>query len=162
MADPVAERIAVVVKTRLGLIDGTGSYQTTAAGVQRPQRIATFQPKDFLLVVTQQDITKIPELSGPGNPPSTAWSLPFEIAGILRQSETDSTPSDTYKNKFWADVVKALTSVTNWHSFGGLAINADIGDVQEHTDGESGDRGFKLILTVTFRTSELDPTEVRA
>lgn len=162
MATAVSERIAAVVATRLGLISTGAGYETTTSGVERPTVKGGFSPDDYQIVLTQGDITPDPELSHPGNPPATAWVMPIIIAGILRPSESDTTASDTLKNQFWADVVKAVTNATPWHTFGGLAINAAFGAVQNYQADDGSSSGFKVELLVTYRTDENDPYTVRA
>lgn len=162
MATSIAEQIAVVVATRLGLIKTSNGYENTTSGVKRPSRIHDDSPKDYQIVLTQGDIEPDPELSHPGNPPATAWKLPFTIAGIIRQSDTDLTASDTLKNQFWGDIVKALTDATAWHNWGGLAINSTIGPVEDAQQGDGSANGFQLTLNVVFRTDENDPFTARA
>lgn len=157
MATSIAEQIAAKVQTRLTAISTGGGYETTAAQVVRPKRINTFQPKDYTLVVTQENIVAVPELSCPGNPPATAWRLSFLIAGVLRQSESDTTAIEKLKNQFWADCVKALNTGTSWWNWDGLAIDSTISDVGMFQDGDGSDAGFRMSLAVTFRTSENDP-----
>lgn len=161
MATSVAEQIAVKVRTRLLLIDEDSGYETTAAAVERPRRVATFTPKDYNLILTQGNLSVVPELSHPGNPPATAWLLPFTIAGTLMPSSEVTTAVDTLKNQFWSDVVKALTNATSWHNWDGLAINSEISGVEDFQASDGSGAGFKVTLDVTFRTDEDDPYTVR-
>ena len=162
MATSVAEQIAVIVKTRLGLISTTSGYETTTSGVKRPTQIATFRPEDYQIILTQGDITPNDEYSRPGNPPAQAWDMPFVIAAILRPSDESTTASDTLKNQFWADCVKALTNATPWHTFGGLAFNSKIGPVENYQSDDGSGSGFKLELMVQFRVDETNPYTARA
>lgn len=164
MATSVPEQIALKVKTRLGLISTGSGYETTTTGVVRPTRIATFQPKDYQIVVTQGDLEPNPDLSHPGNPPAKAWDLPFLIAGILRTSELDTTASDSLKNQFGADVVKALGVPTSgdWAQWDGLAINSDVSGVEDYQSSDGAESGFKVTLVVTLRTDETNLYNVRA
>jgi len=161
MALPISEQIAVKVRTRLGLISTDNGYEVDVAGVYRPNKVAQFHPENYQVIVTQGDVSMNEELSHPGNPPATAWDLPFEIAGILRISDTNTTSLATHKNVFWADVVKALTDATAWYNWDQLAINSIISDVADYQDTD-GNSGFKLTLKVTFRTDETNPYNVRA
>lgn len=162
MATAVSEQIAVVVATRLGLISTGNGYETTASSVERPTVKGGFSPNDYQIVMTQGDITPDSELSHPGNPPATAWVMPIIIAGILRPSESDTTASDTLKNEFAADVIKSVGNATPWHTFGGLAINAAFGVVEDYQAPDGSGSGFKITLLVTFRTDETNLYNVRA
>lgn len=156
MAVTIAEQIARKVRTRLAAISTGSGYETTASQVVRPKRINSFQPKDYTIVVTQDTATEVPELSCPGNPPATAWQLPFVITGSVRPSEKDTTPVETYKNTFWADCVRAINTGTAWWNWDGLAIDSSVGDVESADDGE-GETAFQFRLFVTYRVSENDP-----
>jgi hypothetical protein len=162
MATPISEQIAVVVKSRLEAITTGNGYETTQSGVIRPKRIETTQPKDYQITIAQGDKTPNEALSHPGNPPAICWDFPFTISGILRQSETDTTAQDTLKNTFEADVIKSLTSVSNWHTMGGLAINSTISNVEDYFDAEAEAGAFRVVLTVMYRVSENDPYTARA
>lgn len=169
MALPVAERIAVKVRERLLLIDERNDYETTVSdiggggGVIRPTRVGGIQPLDWQLVVTQGDATRNDQLSMPGNPPATAWNLPFIIAGHLRPSEMSETPIDTLRNQFWADVVRAICVPTaSWYTWDSLAIDSMVSGVREVVSEENTTCGFHLTLSVTYRTDENDPYTVRA
>ena len=163
MATAISEQIAVKVKTRLGLINTDSGYETTTTGVIRATRQGDFQPKDYQIIVTQGTITRNEELSHPGNPPATAYDMPFQIAGVLRPSDDNATAADTLKNQFWGDCVKALTTGTAWYNWDGLAINtAPPTDVEDYQAEDGAAVGFRFILTVTFRTDENDPFTARA
>jgi hypothetical protein len=161
MTLPIAEQIAVKVRTRLLEISTANSYAVTASQVIRPKRIEEFRPRDYTLVINQPTLTRNTELSCPGNPPATAWDMKFLIYGINRQSETSTTSMATLGNVFWADTVKALTDAVAWHNWDGLAINSDISEVNEIENPEGTDTGFELTLTVTFRVDETNPYNVR-
>jgi len=161
MATAIAEQIAATVKTRLALISTGAGYETTTSGVVRPVRLNNARPLDYQIFVTQGDITRVPELDCPGNPPATARVIPFSIAGILRPSDTDTTAIDTIKNQFWADVVRSLCNAVAWWNWGGLAVNSDIGDVEDYATDDGSSAGFKVALNVTYRTDETNPYNVR-
>lgn len=161
MPEPISEQIAAKVKTRLELITTGNGYSLTASDVARPTRLGGFKPDDFLVLVNQGDIERNDELSHPGNPPATAWDMPFEIQAFLRTSEKSTVPVGTWKNRFWADIVKALNDDTAWYTWDGLAINSVIGTIEEITNTETGDSGVMVPLTVTFRTDETDPYTLR-
>ena len=162
MATAVSEQIAVVVKTRLALITTANGYENTVSSVDRPTVKGVPSPEDYQIVLTQGDIIRNAEHSKPGSPPATAWDMPFVIPAILRPSEEDTTASDTLKNQFWGDVIKAITNATPWHTFGGLAFNAMYGDVRNYQADDGSSAGFQLDLLVQFRTDENNPFTARA
>lgn len=152
MSEPVAERIMAAVRTRMAAY--TSAYRST--------RVASWQPKDLTLHVYQASIEANEELSCPGNPPAQAYDLEAVVAGITKTSDTDTTPVDTYKNRLWAEIVKAATDADLWHTWGGLAVNTVIGAVEDYTDESGGVAGVSVRMIITFRVSENDPFEARA
>lgn len=152
MSEPVAEQIMQAVRLRMAAF--------TAA--RRSAAVATWQPKDMTIAVYQGDLTHNEELSCPGNPPAQAWDLQAIVAGIVKPSDHDTTPVDTYKNRFWAEIVKAATADNLWHNWGGLAVNTTIGSVEDYTADDGSMSGVKVVFTITFRTDENNPFNVRA
>jgi len=161
MAVAISEQIALKVKQRLQLIDAEDGYETTVAGtVVRPTRIWKLSPQDYQLIFVQGQLERNPELSLPGNPPATAWNLPFTITGQIRPSEDDTTPVDALCNEFAADVIKALTDASDWYHWDSLAIDSMLSNVEHFVTDEMS--GFRLVVNVVFRTPENDPYTVRA
>jgi hypothetical protein len=154
----VSESILNTIKSRLQLITADNGYSRTVPAVIRPTQEGGYRPEPNLIVLTVGDITRIPELSFPGNPPATCWEMPVIIAGIVRSTAI----ADQQKNRFWSDIVKALTNATPWHTFGGYAINAMISDVESYQADDGSSAGVKVTVTVHYRTSETDPGTVRA
>ena len=152
MSEPVAERIMQAVRTRMAVY--TAAYRST--------HVATWQPKDLVISVYQESIVRNEEMDCPGNPPATARDLMAMVAGIVKPSSTDATPVDTFKNRFWAEIVKAATVADQWHTWGGLAFNTVIGDVEDYTSDDGSTAGVKVPFVISFRTDEDDPYAVRA
>jgi cytochrome b len=152
MPEPIAEQIVANVKTRLAV------YTTT----QRSTRVATWQPKDLVIVVYQGAIARNDELSHPGNPPAQAWDMEVVVAGLVKPSDTVTTAVDTFKNRFWSEIVKAANTGTAWHTWGGLAINSIAQGVEDFTDDTGAIAGVKVTFLITFRTDENNPFNVRA
>lgn len=160
MALPVSEQILQAVRTRLLLIDEGDGYEVTVSGVIRSTRIAGHIPEDWQLTVSLVSITESEADYRPGNPPAIAWSMEIVIMGELRPSESDTTPIDTYRSTFQADIVKAITSTGNdWHNWGNLAIDTTYG-AAETIETESGS-AIGVPLTILFRTDENDPYTAR-
>jgi hypothetical protein len=76
-------------------------------------------------------------------------------------SESSTSKIDTLRNQFAADCIKAIcTPQASWHNWDTLAILTEISTVEDVTTEESS--GFKLTMTVTFRTDENSPYTVRS
>jgi hypothetical protein len=152
MTEPVVEQIMANVRTRMAAAFDN-AYRST--------RVATWQPKDLVVHVHQGSLTQNVELSCPGNPPATAYDLEAIVAGIVKPSDAETTPIDTFRNRMGADIVKAATDATNWHQWGGLAINTTHGPIEDYIDETGGCAGVMVRFTITFRVDEDDPYTVR-
>ena len=152
MTEPVVEQIMQNVRTRMA---------AAFDDVYRSTRIGTWQPKDLVLHVHQGTLTPNPELSCPGNPPAQAYDLEAIVAGIVKPSDVSTVAVDTFKNRLGADIIRAATDATDWHQWGSLAINTVIGSVEEYVEETGGLQGVMVRFTITFRTDENDPYEVR-
>jgi hypothetical protein len=157
--DPVVERIATVLFERLQVRSTTSPIYFTE--VIRPLRMGGFTPKHLQVVLTQDDPTEVPELFLPGNPPAIAFAQRFNIRCFVMPSEKDTVTVDDYINKVTADVVKAVCVDSDWYSFGSRALDATW-ESRENIDGDGGPDGINIPLTITYRTSELDPYALRA
>lgn len=160
MPTAISEQIVDKVRTRLGNIKVSGGYEVTVSEVVRPTRFGGFRPQHLQLVVTQGSLAKNQELSVPGNPPATAYDMEVNVAGLLMPSESATDKIDALRNQFAADVIKAIcTPQASWHNWDTLAIDTQIGDVDDVTTEESS--GFRVPVTVTFRTTENNPYQSR-
>lgn len=152
MTEPVAEQILESVRERVAL-----AFEDT----HRSTRIANWQLKDWSAVVYQLGLTPAQEFSCPGNPPAQGWTLEAAVAGIVKPSDRDETPVDTYKMRMQAEVITAITDATDWHNWGGLAITTEFGPVEDFV-GAEGHQGVAVRLLIHFRTNENDPYTARA
>ena len=152
MSEPVVERIMQAVRSRVAAV-------RTA---HRSTNIATWQVKDNVLHVHQGDIVENPEMDCPGNPPAKGWTVIAAIAAILKPSDTDTTPIDTYKNRAWAAIVQAVTDADLWHQWDGLAVNSTIGPIEDYTADDGSGSGVFVRISIHFRTDENSPYNVRA
>lgn len=153
-SDPVVERIATVLLERL-------EDSSDFSEVIRPTRLGGFTPKHLQVVMTQDDPDEVPELALPGNPPAIAFAQRFNIRCHIMPSEKDPVSIDDYVNTMTADVVKAVCVDSSWYTFGDRALDATW-ESRENIDGDGGIDGINVPLTVTYRTSELDPYQLRA
>ena len=150
--EPVVERIMQAVRARVE------SYKPT----YRSTNIATWQPKDQVLHVFQRDIAENPDIDCPGNPPAKGYRLEAVVAVILKPSQHDTTPIDTYKNRAWSFVTQAVCSASMWHTWGGLAVNSQVGTIEDYTGEDGSGSGVMIPISIDFRFSEDDPTEERS
>lgn len=159
---PVSERIAQEVFTRLQSL-AFGVYPGfDAPSVVRGQRFnQDDNPEHQQILLTTTDPERVTELDGPGNPPSNAWKLTFNIRVRLMPSENLETPIDTYRADAEAAVRSVICVGSAWHTFGSLAFNAMF-ETTEYVSGGEDYAGVVIPLSVMYRTSELDLTEVRA
>jgi hypothetical protein len=128
----------------------------------RSANVAKWQPKDNVLHVHQGDIVENPEMNCPGNPPAKGWTVVAAVAAILKPSDTDTTPIDTYKNRAWAVIVQAVTDADLWHQWNGLAVNSTIGPIEDYTAEDGSGSGVFVRISIHFRTDENNPYNVRA
>lgn len=163
MPESIAEQIVAAVRTRLADITTGNGYQFSVAGVTRPTRYGGYTPTDLQVVVTQGPIPRAPELDHPGNPPAIAFESTVNIAvNLMPNRKTDSNASDTWRHRAVASVQKAVTSVSNWHNWGGLAINTEFDEPDLDYQDDGGNIGVIVPIVVTFRVSETDPYTARA
>lgn len=162
MSDPIPERIAAVIVSRLEAITTANGYAIDVENVIRPDRQArVFTPKNNIIIVEQADSVPVPELDHPGNPPAICKALTFQIFAMNRPLDKSETPVATNNNTLEACVIKAICSPTDWHHFSNLAINAVFGTAQPCESSQGDHAGVMLPLIVTYRHSETDPYTVR-
>ena len=137
-----------------------GAY--SFANVVRPTKLATYTPQHGLIVLTRGEVSRVTELDCPGNPPAVAFQQTFSIRVHIAPSEKDTTPIEVYEDVMEAEIHKAIVNDSaTWHTFGELAMNADIG-AQQTVVSDGGYDGMAIPLTVTYRVTEGDPYTVRA
>lgn len=158
----VVEQIALVIQSRLdAMIDNAINYTIDVSEVVRPTRFGDFTPKDRQIVLVQGPQEMVAELSHPGNPPAQAFRQVFQVRCHVMGSERSTETIDELLNQFQSDIVKAITSAgSTWHTFGGLAIDAQFMSV-EYVSADGGIDGVNCPLAVTYRTDEDDLTQVR-
>lgn len=157
---PVVERIAQAIYERLRLLTAQYSVFSPVPEVVRPTRLDACTPKNMQVILTQDAPQRNEELDCPGNPPAIAYDVLFNIRCHIMPSEKDPTPVEEYINVLAADVVRVVCDATDWHTFGGLAINANW-QSQENTDADGSFDGVNVPLLVTYRTDETNPFTVR-
>jgi hypothetical protein len=160
---PVIERIAQELYTRLSVLaEDTSTAETKVSEVIRPKMVEDYTPKHLQIVMKFGSSVIVPELMCPGNPPAIAREQTINLHLHVMPSELDANPLDELEQQFIADVIDAVTTSQNtWHTFGGLAIDAEWRD-QEDIVGDGGPDGITLPIAITYRTDEGNPYNVRA
>lgn len=159
---PVVSRISDEIFARLqALVSGSaGAY--SFVDVVRPTKIATYTPQHGLIVLTRGEVSRATDIDCPGNPPAVGYKQTFLIRVHIAPSERDETPVEVYEDVMESEIHKAIvTDSATWHTFGELAINADIG-AQQTVVSDGGYDGIAIPLTVMYRITEGDPYTVRA
>lgn len=151
MADPIVERIAQSIKTKLDAL----VTAATLASAQRPARIGIPEGVgNKYAVLLQGDTTENDEqLHG-----FKCWVTRFEIYICVRLSDTSTASVDTTINALRADVEKKLMEDFTSGSplFGGLADNAVVRSPDNFALGEAV-AGVIVNLDVEYRHREGDP-----
>ncbi len=156
---PILEQIALTVVDRLETVTIANGYQQDIAEVQRPTRLGGYRARDLLAVVAQRSPEQDEENSTEGNPRGIAWDQPFEIALYRFPSDKDTIAIDTLINIFASDCTMALTggAGSDWQQFGGLAMNAWMGESLYFGDTDGAFSGIVLVFHILYRISEIDP-----
>jgi hypothetical protein len=159
---PVVSRISDEIFARLQALASGSAGAYSFANVVRPTKLATYTPQHGLIVLTRGEVSRVTELDCPGNPPAVAFQQTFSIRVHIAPSEKDTTPVEVYEDVMEAEIHKAIVNdAATWHTFGDLAINADLG-AQQTVVSDGGYDGIAVPLAVTFRVTEGDPYTVRA
>ena len=163
MPDPINKQIVDEVISRLGNITTGNGYAFTATVEGKVDRdVDQFLPSPFDIYVEVQSETENEELSCPGNPPRVALDMVLKIDGYANRLDNSASESTTTEHVMKAAIFKALKNndAATWHTFGNTpggdprAINATITTMAEFD--EAGWDGASILLSVTYRVSELD------
>lgn len=162
MSVSVLETITIELLRRLNLLaDSWTTYNTRVVEVIRPTRLGVWTPKDLQIVLTQGIDKILDDLSHPGNPPAIAHMQTFNIRCHIMTDEGDTRAIETVINTFAADVIKCVSSETEWYNFSGSAINSTW-EPLEYIQADGGVDGVNVPLSVIYRVSETDPYAVRS
>lgn len=163
MPTPVPELIATTLITRLQAITTAGGYAFDVASVVRVNRDGRgWNPANRTIAVIQASNARSFDGDHAGNPPAIAHLLTFAIVGFVRQEDGASGADQTQENIIDAAMRKSITTPVDWHTFGGRAYNANLGDTERFTSDDGKHTGVTLTLEVMYRVSETDPFTVRA
>jgi hypothetical protein len=161
MSVSVLESISVELLRRLNLLVNNTTYNTNVVEAIRPTRLGTWTPQHLQIVLTKGPEEIVDELSYPGNPPSVARRQTFNIRCHVMTDENDTDAVETVINTFAADVIKVVSTSTNWYQFDSNAINADWLPVED-IQSDGGIDGCNVPISILYRTAENDPYTVRA
>jgi len=163
MAELVSERIANTIVARLQNITTANGYTFDVESVTRPNAKANdWRPRHHCIIMQQSSTSRIEELDCPGNPPAICYETTFNIFGFTLPSDHDTSAVAIEVNEMEAAMKKAVVdNSVHWVFMDGLSIFAEFGSSQPYISGEGDNQGLQLPLSVTYRVSELDPTEVR-
>ena len=162
MSEIIAEQIVAKVRTRLATITTGNGYQFTTPGAIRPLRFVGDRLQNLQIVVTMAGMPQNAALSYMGNPPAIARDLTVMCSCYGFPGEGDTNPADYWRNRIFGAMSRALTSGAAWWNWDGLAINSVVGDPSAVAEAETGNVGIQLPITITFRTDENNPFNVRA
>lgn len=167
MSEPVLsvpEMIAEEIRLRLLELTIANGYLFDISEVARPTRRGeNWQRKHLGVGIVQGDSERLTDLDHPGNPPAIAYATEFQLMCVCRDSISTTDPKMISVNQMTAEVIYALTeNQSNWHTFGGLSFNAEIGSPSPFDGGDGEIDGALLPITVHYRVSENNPYEVRA
>jgi hypothetical protein len=158
---PVVERIARELLRRLELLIDSSTHNTQVVEVIRPKRIETYSPRNKQIVLTEQDHVRVQSLDCPGNPPANARQITFNIRCHIINDEKSCEPIDTLVHMFAADVENVVVgNDSQWYTFGNLSMMAEW-QTEEPIASDGAIDGVNLPITITYRTTEGNPYEVR-
>ena len=150
MATAVMDLVTQAIYERL-----RGNAQ--AVEVVPPKQLPTFSPRNDQIVVTPLDAERDEVHDCQGNPPGIAYAKQYIIRCFILQSEDDTRPLSQVLSEFSARVVKTITSATDWHRWGGNALNSQMGGITEFIADDASLAAHDITLTVQYRVSESDP-----
>jgi hypothetical protein len=158
----IPERIALEIVERLELISLAASFDFDVVDVIRPDRTArNWTPKNFRILVVQGSEDRLPELDHEGNPPACAYQVEYQVKMFLRDLDKSETPHAVSENRAAGNIRKAITNSSDWYTFRDIALFAEFGSTEPFISNEGDHQGVSVPLTVTYRSSETDPFEVR-
>ena len=145
------------VAKRVRNIRTTNGYTLNIGPVQRPNRSGDYLKTHLSVVVHHKDPEENAELSCPGNPNAIAYDLPIIVVGHIRQEYSDDEPLDALHSDLWENLARSITSVTNWHTFGGRCIDAKLEPMETLTPGDASTSGVACNILAPYRVRETTP-----
>lgn len=162
MAEPIVERIAQALVSRLQKITTSNNYQQTVE-VERPKSSQRkIIPRNNLVVVLQDDLQEDAENDVDGNTYWRTWVQPFMVCVFAMPPEDDKLPIEQRINRLLADVIIAIGDTASgdaypWDQWSGLAIQSRIRPWTLFQLDDGAIDGAELFVEISFRTPENDP-----
>lgn len=166
MSDSVDLRLLAEVKTRLERVSTANGFDFNVERVAEPNRLGTNAsplPRSFELRVISISPNEAFDL--PGNPPAVGQTL--ELWLLAHESHSDASTSGRDRDAMMM-ISQARRAVTQppadphlWHTFGGLAIDAEFGEAARIKAGDGTPAGWSIPLLIHYRHDENDSTQVR-
>lgn len=166
MPEPIVEKIAVAIETRLLTITTANGYQVSVAGVLRPTQLGidAVTPRHLLIVMAQldariDDLKAHPLAATPDGPPMVNWIQPWSIACFIQTSENATDAADTLLNRLRSSVEKALLVDPGWGATPTtpLAYETSLVGVDLFKITAGGFLGASVVFEVSYSTLETDP-----
>ena len=163
MSTAIPELIALELVSRLEQITTANSFAFDVTSVDRVNRDGkNWTPRNLGIGVAQSDEVRNEQLDHEGNPAAIGYSLTFNIHAFVRHSDGDTAAEASTENKMVAAIKKAVAGTSDWHNFGGNAVNADWRRTTPFISANGENAGSTVPLIVHYRISETDPTQARA
>jgi hypothetical protein len=158
MTLPVVDRIAEEIRRRVNPVAPDRANSVGQAAVVMPARHV---PELASIVIQQQQTRFVPDYDCPGNPPAIGLETLFAINCFVKNGESEQEFTQQC-NAVVADVVSAITRPATdpamWYTFGGIALDADIGISRSLQTDAGTSCGMSIPLTVRYRVAENDHT----
>lgn len=132
-----------------------------AVEVVMPEQLPSFSPQNNQVVIVPGNSEPVPELSCPGNPPAIAYQRPYVIICVVVQDEEALTSIDSLLAEFSAAVIATMTEATDWHNWGGNAMNSTLGGTERVISDTGSTAEHRVSMVVTYRVSETNPYQRR-
>lgn len=150
-AYPVVELIAQAIKAALETISVAAGYEVDVAAVHRPTRVGLAVAPAHMEIVLASGARTEAEESECG---TERWHQEFLLDLVVRPSDDDDTPFDTWASWLESDVRKALHAD---RTLGGKCIDLKAGPPAPLAAEDDTYEGWGLTVDVQYWTNEDDP-----
>lgn len=166
MPETVEERLLTEVTERLDRVSIANGYDFNASTIRttRGNLVGqTLAPRTYRIV--DGGVSDAPTYDRPGNPPCRGKMLTVFVECIGSSSDGDPNPEQYDVALMMASAELAITNPPidpiMWQTFGGLAIDCDIGNADPMDSPEARVTGRTVTLNIWYRTDETNPFQAR-
>lgn len=153
----IAELIMETITARLDAITEGNGYEFDVREVARPDRTGEVTRYRHLgLIVEQGARLRVPQMDVASSTPKIAYQIDVQIKCNARPSGTIAR--STLENLMQDAVVKAITNVANWQTFGGNAVYSELGDCESFDPDDGELVGCTVHVLVYYRVQENNPS----